>query len=599
LIYNWLLLFLIVPVFVHLFSFRRAKKYFFSTLKFVRQVSSSSKSRTRLKYYLILANRLLLFFAIILLCLPILNQADSLRFGNGLRVYFDDSASSSIEKKGISAYDNGIDYLQNSGIGIKNIDFDSQRDSPHLTKVIEDQDYDLYVSDFQGISKSFMESLKADTTLSHSFLILGNLSGNQNLYVDTLFVELNSDDLSKQRIVLIPGLSGAKSEGTAVFRLLNGERQLSSVAVDFSALSRIEFDIPIDLRGEFTVQINGDNVYYDNEFFFALAQRSRPKIAILDEVRNEYLKEVFANENVFDLQILDPGSIDYYAINESDVVVLNSLKKLPSGFVSKIRGKIVMLFPGQNEKDFMLWEGIANTSRIKNPSALDLEIDYKHPLFSGVFSKPQQHTEMPFATPIFEIIGDYEVLVSFRGNHPYLIKLRNLNVYLFNATLDSKSSDFASHSLFLPLMYQLAFSSLNYDQRVYYYPNNLMELHVENKELPPKLSSKALELVPEFNPSNNGLVIRFPRLDPGFYDLSYYEDSVKVAVNISKEESIMEGIEKEELEQIFEQSPQLNILTTDLFMDESLFSEKSLWKHALILILVLLISETLLHRLLK
>ncbi|MBC6400142.1 MAG: BatA domain-containing protein [Ekhidna sp.] len=598
-IYSWLLLFLIVPVLVHLFSFRRAKKYFFSTLKFVKQVSSSSKSRTRLKYYLILTNRLLLFLAIVLLSLSILNVADSLHFNDGFKVYFDDSASSSIEEDGISVYNSGVDYLQTLGIAIEAIDFDSQHGFSRLSKVIEDQGYDMYVSDFQGISRDVIENLKVDTTTSRSFLMLGNLSGNQNLYVDTLFIELNSSDLSKQRIVLIPGLSGARSEGTAVFRLLNNERQISSVAMDFSELSRIEFDIPIDLKGEFTVRISGDNVYYDNEFFFTLTRRSKPKISILDELGNEYLREVFANENVFDLQILDPGSIDYHAIDESDIIILNSLEKLPSGFVSKIQEKTVMLFPGQNEKDLTLWEGITSTSRLKNASAFNFEIDYKHPLFSGVFSKPQQDTEMPFATPLFKINGDYEVLVSFRGNHSYLIKPRSSNVYLFNSSLDTESSNFASHSLFLPLMYQLAFSSLKYDQQVYYYPNDVMELSVENQEFPPKLSSKTLELIPEFNRSDNGLVIRIPKLDPGFYNLSHYEDSVRVAINISKEESIMEGIQKEELEEIAEKFSHLKILNTDSLTDELPFLEKGLWKYVLILILVFLISETLLHRLLK
>ena len=538
-----------------------------------------------------------MFLAIILLSSSILNTTDSLYFEDNFKIYFDDSASSSIEEDGISLYDRGINYVQTLGMAIEIVDFDSEYDFSYLPKAVKDQDYNLYVSDFQGIDKIFLENLKVDTTKSHSFLILGNISNNQNLYVDTLFFELNSSDLSKQRIVLIPGLSGERSEGTAVFRLLNDSRQISSVAVDFSKLNRIEFDVPTDLKGEFTVQISGDNVYYDNEFFFMLDPRPRPKISILDELGNEYLREVFANENVFDLQILDPGSIDYDVIGKSDIIILNSLKKLPNGFISKIQGKAVILFPSQNEKDITLWEGIKNASRIENTSASNFEIDDKHPLFSGVFAKPQKQVEMPFGTPIFDIDGDYEILISFRSNYPYLIKPRNSNVYLFNAPLDTESSNFASHSLFLPLMYQLAFSSLKYDQQIYHYPNDLMEISVENQEFPPKLSSETLELIPEFNPSSNGLVITFPKLDPGFYKLSHYKDSVKMAINISKKESIMKGVKKEELEQVFERFSNIKILTIDSLTDETPPLNKSLWRYALIL--MFLVSEVLLHRLLK
>jgi hypothetical protein len=53
------LAFLAIPVIIHLFSFRKAVKVYFSNTRFLKNVKESTKTKRRLKHYLILASRML------------------------------------------------------------------------------------------------------------------------------------------------------------------------------------------------------------------------------------------------------------------------------------------------------------------------------------------------------------------------------------------------------------------------------------------------------------------------------------------------------------------------------------------------------------
>jgi len=536
-----------------------------------------------------------MFAAIAYLFLSSFLQSHSSDYLTGGKVYFDDSKSTFIENKNSRPYDIGLKYLEQVSNVRNNIDL-SPVGTPEA--VLANPIYSTYISDFQGVTQEALSVLKNDSSFIRSLFHLGDISEYQNLFVDSLFLAFDSNDLSKQQIILVPKLSGKEQDGTAIFKLLHGQRQISSVALDFSNLKKVVFDIPLDLKGEFTIQLEGDNVYYDNEFFFHIGERVKPTVSIISKKRDLYLNGVFGNKDLFDLYLLDPRSIDYQLIKQSDVVIIRSLDNLPSGFISQLQEKLVLAFPDKNEHSLAVWDGISNSLPLEESVYSILEIDYSHPLFSGVFVKKDKDAEMPFGTPIFDLQGDYEVLISFRDKKPYLIKLINSDTYLFNSALESDLSNIVSHAIFLPLMYQLAFSSREYNQPIFAYPGEVLNLEVENQEFPPRIVSTGLEVIPEFNPSKSGLTIRIPDLEPGFYKVKHENDSIVLAINSPREESIMEGLSKEELSVFFNNTKHIKVLNaaSDKYAN---VSESGLWEYALFLIIVLVLSETLLHRFLR
>ena len=62
----WLLLFVLIPILIHFFHFRKRKTLFFSSLRFIQFLEKQEQSTRKLKHYLLLASRILAISFIVL-----------------------------------------------------------------------------------------------------------------------------------------------------------------------------------------------------------------------------------------------------------------------------------------------------------------------------------------------------------------------------------------------------------------------------------------------------------------------------------------------------------------------------------------------------
>ena len=231
-----------------------------------------------------------------------------------------------------------------------------------------------------------------------------------------------------------------------------------------------------------------------------------------------------------------------------------------------------------------------------------VDIDYLHPLFSGVFEKATEQGMVGSGTPLYDFFGEFEPIIKLRNGDPFLIRSNDGQVYFFNTILKSEFSNFASNAIFLPLMYQIAFSSLDYDSKSYYYPGDLVLVDVKNGEIPPVIVSDDFEVIPEFNPVGSQISFSIPTdLVPSSYYVLHDGDTLmQLAVNPPKSESIMQGLTLEDLEKNFGSMEHVSFQSIDGDIQQILATEKSgFWKYALILVVLLLITETMLHRYLR
>jgi len=598
----WFLGFLLlVPILVHLFSFRRAKKQYFSTLRFINRVSTDSKSKSRLKHLLILSNRILIFLTILSTFFYYLSRSQSIAGAKSGSYLIDRSNSMYIEKEDIRPIDQVDEYLTNSNLnskGDRSPNDDILYFNSRYSLLNNLPRYPFLASDFQGISIEDLHDNFVDSTIKRTILYAGEINNYRNVYVDSLSLSFNPDDLSKQRLTLFPGVSEPLWDGTIVFKLFHEGRQLSSIVKDIKEIGQISFDVPIDVKGNLSIRIEGDEVYYDNEFYFVIRDRERPNIAILNPLGSPYINHVFANENLFETYRVNSNSIDFELIRKSDVIVLAGMESLPSGFERQIQDKTVIVFPNPDLTQNDLWSGV----QIRNKDTLErfeVDFDFDHPIFSGIFTKKRNEDVSPTSISFFSFEGDYQTIVSFRNRDPFLIKSSGLEHYYFNTSLNLSSSTFVTHSTFLPLLYRMALLTSELDGRIYYYPGDFAYMDVTNNEIPPKISSESIEVIPEFNPSGKGIIFKIPDLGAGFYDVLHDNDTFQLAINIPKEESLMYGVSLEELKENFGDLNHIRIQSIGSSSIEDKVSGYSIWKYALILIILLVITETLLHRYLK
>ena len=88
------LLFLAIPILIHLFNFRRYKKVDFTNVRFLKELKEETTKLNKLKHLLILATRLLaIVFLVLAFTKPIipLSQDKKLKEVKNVSVYVDNS----------------------------------------------------------------------------------------------------------------------------------------------------------------------------------------------------------------------------------------------------------------------------------------------------------------------------------------------------------------------------------------------------------------------------------------------------------------------------------------------------------------------------
>ena len=102
-----------IPIIIHLFSFRRTKKIYFSSTQFLKNVKEASKSKLKLKHLLILAARLLfIVFLVMAFAQPIKEANKEGLNSDKVFIYLDNSFSMSNEVNvDLTALDEGIKYV--------------------------------------------------------------------------------------------------------------------------------------------------------------------------------------------------------------------------------------------------------------------------------------------------------------------------------------------------------------------------------------------------------------------------------------------------------------------------------------------------------
>ncbi|MER3329124.1 MAG: hypothetical protein RIF34_06045, partial [Candidatus Kapaibacterium sp.] len=175
------------------------------------------------------------------------------------------------------------------------------------------------------------------------------------------------------------------SSGNVVIKLMQGSRQISSIVKSISDLGIVEFDVPIEAYGSYSLEIEGDDVVYDNTFYFVIEERSKPTISILNN-GSRAIEEVFSNELLFNTQILDIQNLDYEMLDQSDLVVLNSHENLPANLIGQFSDKKFLIFPSDSV-NILTYNELSNLVFTKSNGVFEIDLETENELLKGVFER--------------------------------------------------------------------------------------------------------------------------------------------------------------------------------------------------------------------
>ena len=512
----WALLAVLVPVAVHLFSFRRYRKVHFSNVQRLSELHTEQRRHRNLRQWLVLAARILaVVFVVLAFAQPVVpNRQAQLRSGtSAVSIYVDNSfsmANATAEGSMIDAARRKVHEVADAyGVGDKfqlitndmrgsemrwlNRDelleaADALEPSPAapLMSTVATRLHDFLaqsgthnrhayiISDFQQ-STADLDALPADSTMQVTLVPLSATVAD-NIYIDSLWLDApayhigGTVDIS----VALRNSGSHDIEKVPVKLYIGGrERALTStdLPADGSATATLRFTIDSAGWVDGRVAIEDYPISFDDNYHFAFRVDDLTRVLELDgQGANPYLERLFANDESIVLQRAPQLQHD---LAQYDLVVLNEPRTLSSGEVQQLsqwvaEGGSLVAIPSEQS-------GTALNSLLASLQAPQLKqwvrrqvkantIDYSHSLYRSVFNSRTDEMEMPSVQGHYSLepaVAVHQTIVGLADGGELLCVTPTGagRLYLFTTPLDESHTDLVNQALFVPTLYNMALYS--------------------------------------------------------------------------------------------------------------------------------------------
>lgn len=509
------LFFLIVPIIIHLYSFRQYKTFYFSSIIFLKNIDQETKSIRKLKHLLILISRLLAILFLVLAFsqpfIPLKNGTNQYS-SNVIVIYIDNSFSmSQLGTDGqllSEAKEQAKKMINNASIGSRILLFTNemsaveeqftsksnllnrldkikiQSTSVPIHKVIDriqnivtnhkeissknSKQY-IYFSDFQSNKdKTPIKIIEKNHSYFYPFQLQSQTKGN--VAIDSIwFNEPNFKTKINNQLHL---------------KITNyGEETYSNLelVLDVNKTKRTVFlelkpeeskDLVINYTDYVTgvkkgkVHINDKHLDFDDDYFFTYEVKPFSSILIIQgSEAHRLVNKVYSLDSYYKVSEVQSGSFLTENLKNKQLVVLNGIKDINQGlgialktFVSK--GGAIQLFPSK-DANINTWNLFLNSIGISSLSSFEKsDLDCKKPsiessFYKGIFDQKPKNMPLPEVYGYFPIKTNINpALLSLQNNKPLWVKQNNS--YLFTSVLDSTISSISSNSLFPVILLRIA-----------------------------------------------------------------------------------------------------------------------------------------------
>ena len=590
----YLLTLLIIPVLVHLFQLQKFVKTPFTNVSFLHKIIQQTRQSSRIKKWLILATRLLLFSTIVIAFSQpyISNKKASVKQHN--YIYLDNSLSTNTKgKRGdllqVSAQDiikhasdkdeyslltNSSFYpkktkneLKNILLKIKNtakkidistvlLKFDTE-----IKDKTKDLDEIILISDFQNTYKNeFTNVTPIFSAIKLTPVIKNNIS------IDSIFISnLNTDSFTLNVLVRNQG-EPKKNIPIAIY---NHSKLISKRSTSFEKNTYKTIEFKIKNQKEFTGKIssNFSDIYpFDNTLYFTL--KNNQKINVLSIGKNaDFLTKIY-NKKEFNFNQSTPQNTDYNSISKQQLIVLNEIENIPDVLIKKMKdfsqnGGSLAIIPNRKSNiysynNLLKALGVGKIGAKRNSPLKITAINFEHPLFENVFLKNITNFQYPSVQSYYPIdSNNASKIIGFENNSPFISQIKNKKrtVYWVSASLERDNSNFINSPLIVPVFYN--FGKLSFKNSQLFYRigrTNKIDIETKTRENQVvRILNSENSLIPLQSKFKNKVRIttNAASLTPGFYQVLKDKDTIQtLAFNYPKEESFINYMDLNKLKKI-------------------------------------------------
>ena len=476
-----------IPLIIHLFNFRRYKKVYFSSVKFLKEVKQETQSKSRLKHLLVLCCRILaVSFLALAFAQPYIPAAHSKAVigQKAVSIFIDNSFSMDAVTKSGSLLDEAKNRAREIIAGYSATDkfqlltndfegrhqrlvskeefgqlLDEVKIGPSVKTVSEitSRMFDLLgksnavkkkafiISDFQK-SISDLDKIKNDSSIE-TVMVPVLAQEKNNMFIDSCWFDSPVRQLGQTENVnvRIRNVSDKTVENNSIRLFINGQQKTPA---SFSIAQMDKRNILLSFASKETgirqcrIEINDYPVTFDDKFYFSFeVARSIPVLCInaakgKDTLQGNGrdLKKLFS-DSLFRFSVADEGHIDYSSFSSFSLIVLNSVHNISSGLAQELerftaRGGSVLLFPPAQDMDMNSWNNFLATVNADPFTFYDTantkvdHINFDHYIYTGVFEKKNENIDLPV------VLAHYRINKSSRSGEQYIMRMQNGDAFL-------------------------------------------------------------------------------------------------------------------------------------------------------------------------
>ena len=633
----WALFLLLIPLIIHFIQLRRFQRTAFTNVRLLKQVTAQSSKTRTLKKWLLLISRLLLLAMLITAFAGPYQAQQQIGQRRQTIIYLDNSFSMELRSGDQSLLDNAIQELIQGIPDTKEFTLFTNDKTFKKTRVKSVQNELLTIAptykqlDLKDVLFKARGMLEDGAEQSTDLIILSDLqtrfipfqsidsiSGvntrlvalrpeeTLNLALDSAYIANTASD----QIELVVRLKSTSSEIESVpVSLFDGETLIAKSAASFMEMetSELVFTLPAGEIRDGRIEISDAGLPYDNVLYFSIPTRSKTKVMVIGQNRNNYLDRIYV-EDEFEYSTTSVSEVNYNNLAFQNLIVLDELTTINTALENAVRdfaetGGSVVIIPGSSidsgSYNSMLSKlGLPQLDTLVPESLNITNIEFDHPIYREVFEKRITNFDYPFSKDHYSIRGTAPQILGFQNNRPFL--LGENGRFMFTAPLSGGNSTFVNTPLVVPTFYSIAWNSLKTPELY----QNLSDMittdipWVADADEIIKLRGDSYEFIPlqkRYANKTSLSLTENPKRDGNYMAIAGEEEISPLSFNYSREESILNytSVDFNNSIEVLEGMPEL-IATLE---KEGRVNE--LWKWFVIFALVFALAEVLIQKLVK
>ncbi len=610
----WALLFLAIPIIIHLFNFRRYKPIYFTNVRFLKQFTNESKTGNQLKKWLILTCRCLaLAFLVFAFAYPIIPKNKVFNANKKIVVIIADNSYSmtnqnkeglmleSVKNRAraiVNAHRDNDEFLllttnlnhsilnKTSKINIlEMIDrievgngtkaFENLLETSHRILNQYSEEKKIYIiSDFPKEYEIKKIPFK-DSSFQINLVQIPN-SPLKNIALDSCW--LNSPILMSDKpveiLVKVRNFNNEDAENVNINLLINGKpKGVASVSVKSNSEIVVSFKFTPE-KGEIQsgkLELSKDEIPYDDELFFTFHTKNNFKVIAIENQTSKYFSALFKDNEGFQFSSFSASNIQYQQFADADLIILNNINELGSGIISELKktlenGTTILTFPNSTVahggfNNLNQLGGINYSEKIETLAVSVSSFEQQHIIFNDIFEKIKSNIVLPDVNQYFTIQSPSGISCMKLSNGASFMteqKVSKGRIFSFCSPLDVNFSNFPIHSFFVPILLKSAMIS-SVQSQLYFETSNTNEIPTNlkfesNNQI--KVKQNNFQLIPEMINKDGRLWINTngELNKSGNYEIISNNSQVLkgVSFNHNRKESQIETFDESELIKISE-----------------------------------------------